>query len=50
MPVILERTGFDSWLNDGGVALLKPAANYVLQRWRVSKRVKRLTTIRRWSS
>jgi hypothetical protein len=37
--VILERTDFDSWLNDGGTALLKPAANDVLQRWPVSKRI-----------
>lgn len=39
MPVILERTDFDSWLNDGGTALLKPASSGVLQRWPVSKRV-----------
>ncbi len=30
---------FASWLNDGGPALLKPAANDVLQRWPVSRRV-----------
>jgi putative SOS response-associated peptidase YedK len=39
MPVILERPDFDAWLNHGGTALLKPAANDVLQRWLVSKRV-----------
>ena len=39
MPVVLERGDFGSWLNDGGTALLKPAANDVLQRWPVSKRV-----------
>ena len=39
MPVILERADFASWLNEGGTALLKPAANDVLQRWPVSKRV-----------
>jgi putative SOS response-associated peptidase YedK len=39
MPVILERTDFDSWLSDGGTALLKPAANDVMQRRPVSKRV-----------
>ena len=39
MPVVLERKDFVSWLNDGGSALLKPAANDVLQRWPVSRRV-----------
>jgi putative SOS response-associated peptidase YedK len=39
MLVILERTDFDSWLNDGGTALLKQAANDILQRWSVSKRI-----------
>ena len=39
MPVILERTDFDSWRTDGGTALLRPAANDVLHRWPVSKRV-----------
>jgi putative SOS response-associated peptidase YedK len=39
MPVILERIDFDSWLSHGGTALLKPAANDILQRWPVSKRV-----------
>jgi putative SOS response-associated peptidase YedK len=39
MPVILEPTDFASWLNDGGTALLRPAANDVLQRWPASQRV-----------
>ena len=39
MPVVLKSTDFASWLNDGGPALLKPAANDVLQRWPVSRRV-----------
>jgi putative SOS response-associated peptidase YedK len=39
MPVVLESKDFASWLNDGGPALLKPAANDVLQRWPVSRRV-----------
>jgi putative SOS response-associated peptidase YedK len=39
MPVILERADFDSWLNNGGSALLKPAPDDILQRWPVSKRV-----------
>jgi putative SOS response-associated peptidase YedK len=39
MPVILDRANFGAWSNDGGTALLKPAANEVLQRWPVSRRV-----------
>ena len=39
MPEVLEPGDFGSWLNDGGTALLRPAANDVLQRWPVSKRV-----------
>jgi putative SOS response-associated peptidase YedK len=39
MPLILEPTDFGYWLNDGGTALLKPAANDVLQRWPGSQRV-----------
>jgi putative SOS response-associated peptidase YedK len=39
MPVVLEAQDFSAWLNDGGLALLKPAANDVLQRWPVSRRV-----------
>jgi hypothetical protein len=38
MQVILERTDFYAWLNDGGTAMLKPAANDILQRWPGSKR------------
>jgi hypothetical protein len=30
MPVVLEPKDFASWLNDGGAALLRPAANEVL--------------------
>jgi putative SOS response-associated peptidase YedK len=37
MPVILDPADFGAWLNDGGTALLKPAANDVLQRWPVSR-------------
>ena len=40
MPVILEANQFEPWLSGkAGVELLKPAANHVLQRWAVSKRV-----------
>jgi putative SOS response-associated peptidase YedK len=39
MPVVLESKDFTSWLNDGGTTLLRPAANDVLQRWPVSRRV-----------
>jgi putative SOS response-associated peptidase YedK len=40
MPVILEADQFEPWLlGSAGVELLKPAANDVLQRWPVSKRV-----------
>ena len=39
MPAVLESKDFGSWLNGGGAALLRPAANDVLQRWPVSKRV-----------
>jgi putative SOS response-associated peptidase YedK len=40
MPVVLEPDQFEPWLSGrGGVELLKPAANDVLQRWSVSKRV-----------
>jgi putative SOS response-associated peptidase YedK len=39
IPVVLESKDFASWLNDGGSAVLKPAANDVLQRWPVSRRV-----------
>jgi putative SOS response-associated peptidase YedK len=40
MPVFLESDQFEPWLSGrAGVELLKPAANDVLQRWPVSKRV-----------
>jgi SOS response associated peptidase (SRAP) len=40
MPVILEKGDFDAWLTGrGGSELLKPAANDLLQKWPVSRRV-----------
>ena len=40
MPVILEAGEIDAWLTgDAGAELLKPAANEVLQKWPVSRRV-----------
>jgi putative SOS response-associated peptidase YedK len=40
MPVILEPDQFVPWLSgEAGVEMLKPAANDVLRRWPVSKRV-----------
>jgi putative SOS response-associated peptidase YedK len=40
MPVILDSDQFEPWLTGAaGVELLKPAADDVLQRWPVSKRV-----------
>jgi putative SOS response-associated peptidase YedK len=40
MPVLLAEKDFESWLSgSGGLELLKPAANDLLQRWPVSKRV-----------
>ena len=40
MPVILEPDQFEPWLSgEAGVEALKPAANDVLRRWPVSKRV-----------
>lgn len=39
MAVILERADFGAWLRDGRTALPKPAADNVLQRWPVSRRV-----------
>jgi putative SOS response-associated peptidase YedK len=39
MPVVLESKDFASWLNDGSAVLLRPAADGVLQRWPVSRRV-----------
>jgi putative SOS response-associated peptidase YedK len=40
MPVILEAADFDAWLTGGaGSELLNPAANDLLQKWPVSRRV-----------
>jgi len=40
MPVILDESAFEPWLSgQAGVEVLKPAANDMLQRWAVSKRV-----------
>jgi putative SOS response-associated peptidase YedK len=39
MPVILERADCAGWPKDGGITLLKPAPNDLLQRWPVSQRV-----------
>jgi putative SOS response-associated peptidase YedK len=40
MPVLLAEKDFESWLNGSvGMELLKPAANDLLQRWPVSRRV-----------
>jgi putative SOS response-associated peptidase YedK len=40
MPVLLAEKDFEPWLNGAaGVGLLKPAAEDMLQRWPVSKRV-----------
>jgi putative SOS response-associated peptidase YedK len=40
MPVVLAEKDFGPWLSGGaGLELLKPAANDLLQRWPVSKRV-----------
>jgi putative SOS response-associated peptidase YedK len=40
MPVILEQDQFEPWLSGAaGVEILTPAANHVLQRWPVSRRV-----------
>jgi putative SOS response-associated peptidase YedK len=40
MPVILEVDQFEPWLSgSAGLEMLKPAANDVLQRWPVSRRV-----------
>jgi putative SOS response-associated peptidase YedK len=40
MPVILEADQFESWVTgQAGTKLLKPAANDVLQKWPVSRRV-----------
>jgi putative SOS response-associated peptidase YedK len=40
MPVLLANRDFGRWLNgSAGQELLRPAANDLLQRWPVSKRV-----------
>ena len=43
MPVILERSDFDTWMRTKDVeeaaALMRPAAENVLQKWPVSKRI-----------
>jgi putative SOS response-associated peptidase YedK len=40
MPALLAERDFEPWLNgSAGVQLLKPAANDLLQRWPVSRRV-----------
>jgi len=40
MPVLLTSGQFDPWLSgEAGIELLKPAANDLLQKWPVSKRV-----------
>ena len=40
MPVLLAEKDFEPWLNGrAGIELLQPAAEDVLQRWPVSKRV-----------
>jgi putative SOS response-associated peptidase YedK len=40
MPVVLEPDQFEPWLSgSAGVELLRPAANDVLRRWPVSRRV-----------
>jgi putative SOS response-associated peptidase YedK len=40
MPVILDPESFGAWLSgEAGTELLRPAANDVLQKWPVSRRV-----------
>lgn len=39
MPVVLEERNFEGWLAGGGTEFFQPAANDVLRRWPVSKRV-----------
>jgi putative SOS response-associated peptidase YedK len=40
MPAVLADKDFEPWLSgEAGVELLKPAADDLLQRWLVSKRV-----------
>ena len=41
-PVVLEKADFDQWMNgtsDEAAQLMKPAADDVLQKWPVSKRI-----------
>jgi putative SOS response-associated peptidase YedK len=40
MPVLLQPADFDAWLGaSAGLVMLKPAANDILRRWPVSRRV-----------
>jgi putative SOS response-associated peptidase YedK len=40
MPVLLAEKDYEPWLSGkAGLELLKPAAENLLQRWQVSKRV-----------
>jgi putative SOS response-associated peptidase YedK len=40
MPVLLAEKDYDPWLRaEAGIELLKPAANDLLQKWPISKRV-----------
>ncbi len=40
MPVLLAEKDYEPWLSgNAGLELLKPAAEHVLQKWPVSKRV-----------
>jgi putative SOS response-associated peptidase YedK len=40
MPVLLAEKDFEPWLSgEAGIELLKPAADDLMQRWPVSKRV-----------
>jgi hypothetical protein len=51
MPVVLEADQFTPWLeNEAGLEILAPAAEGVLERWPVSKRVNVLPVIRELQS
>ena len=39
MPVVLERDDWAAWLDEGPIDRLRPAADDVLRRWKVSSRV-----------
>jgi putative SOS response-associated peptidase YedK len=42
MPVILEKPQFEQWMNgtpDEAAELMKPAAEDILQKWPVSRRI-----------